>query len=87
MNWERKALEAMILKAIEREQTYKEKIYKLEDLGVTLDLGDFSYDILKEVMNEWPVFTENLHALFHGELSTEEFLATGFKYIEQKYSK
>ncbi|WP_445506777.1 hypothetical protein [Niallia sp. 03190] len=87
MSWERKALESMILKAIEQEKEYSDKQKELADLGVTLDIGDFTYDILTELMSEWDVFTENLHAIYEGELSKEKFLTTGLKYIEQKFNK
>lgn len=84
MNWERKALESIILLLAEQDEKRNELLDRLSELGIDLNMDGVAYTVFTAIMDgDWVV--ENLEGYQNGEMSKEEFLEICFEYIENKF--
>lgn len=88
MNWERKALEEIILLLVQKDAEYGEWTNKLRHLGVEVDKDSTSYEVLKAITedDEWIYFLEDLEYVQQGheDYSKEEFVDMCLKAIQKK---
>lgn len=88
MNWERKALEKIILLLVEKDAEHGKWINTLSSLGVEVNKDSDSYEVLKAITidDEWIYFLEDLEYVQqrHEDYSKEEFVDMCLKAIQKK---
>jgi hypothetical protein len=88
MNWERKALEAIILSLAELDGKWGELIDNLGELGVHLDIIDEPiYALMNVLMDNDDCLIENQETYQEGIMTKEEYLELCLEFIEKKFSK
>ncbi|MGG1481938.1 hypothetical protein ABE402_13710 [Bacillus smithii] len=85
MNWEREALEKIILLLIEKDKEYWELASALSKLGIELNFAGTSYDVLQEI-TEWKQLPEHMEAMEEGDMSKEEFVSACLEHIKKNFS-